>query len=83
MSLIDPTSPAAKAHRTRTLNSRKVVDFLRANPGATSKEIYAATGFGPTRLQRVGMAEWKRGEDKVVRWYLTGEMARPWEDNKT
>ncbi len=75
------SSRAAKAHRTYILNGRKVMDYMRANPGATYTEIREATGHGPTRLQRMGLAKWKR-VDGVVRWYLTGEVARPKEESR-
>ena len=64
-----------KAHRTYVLNARKVMDYLRAHPGATNDEIREATGHSPARLQRMGVAKWRR-EDGRVRWYLTDKVAR-------
>lgn len=67
---------AAKAHRTYILNARKVMDYLRAHPGATNAEVYEATGYSICRLQRMGLAKWRK-EDGVTRWYLTDGVARP------
>lgn len=66
----------SKAHRTYVLNGRKVMDYLRQNPGATNAEIREATGHSPLRLQRMGIAKWKRDDEGVARWYLTGAIAR-------
>ena len=66
----------AKAHKTYVLNGRKVMDYLRQNPGATNAEIREATGHGPLRLQRMGVAKWKRDDEGVARWYLTDAIAR-------
>jgi hypothetical protein len=78
MSLLDPTIPANKAHRTRTLNSRKVVDYLRANPNASSSEIWTATGFSVMRLQKLGVVKGKKRADGKMGWCLSGDLARPW-----
>lgn len=67
---------AAKAHKTYILNARKVVDFLRENPGSTNAEIRETTGHSPMRLQRLKMARWKR-EGGKARWYLVSDIARP------
>lgn len=83
MSSLDPVASArvAKAHRTYILNARKAMDYLRAHPGATNAEVYAAVGHSVNRLCRMGVAKSRR-ENGVTRWYLTGEVARPKEESK-
>lgn len=75
------TNRANKAHKTYILNARKVVEFLRAHPGATNEEIREATGHSPMRLQRMGMAKWRREGDRVG-WYLVSDVARPPKEKK-
>lgn len=67
--------PQSKAHATFTLNARKIRDFLVAHPGSTNDQVREATGHSVTRLQRMGLAYWKR-EEGEVKWYAKEGVSR-------
>ena len=68
-------------HKQKILKAKEVRSWLIKNPGATNEQIKTAVGCGPTIVQNLGLAYWKR-ENGIVKWYAKEGVSRPWNDKK-